>query len=63
MADNGQSLVCIIAIILCKQAGLITNLAPFDSKKAKTCKLESGPQKRAELMLEQGSLSLFSSLE
>jgi len=31
-----QSVVCIIAIILCKQAGLITNLAPFDSKKAKT---------------------------
>ncbi|KAH9221856.1 GDP-mannose transporter, partial [Leptodontidium sp. 2 PMI_412] len=31
-----QSLVCITAIILCKQAGLITTLAPFDSKKAKT---------------------------
>ncbi|PMD64790.1 GDP-mannose transporter [Hyaloscypha bicolor E] len=31
-----QSLVCIVAIMLCKQAGLITNLAPFDSKKAKT---------------------------
>lgn len=32
--------MCIIAIIICKQAGLITNLAPFDSKKAKTCKLD-----------------------
>ncbi|KAK2628427.1 hypothetical protein QTJ16_001530 [Diplocarpon rosae] len=31
-----QSLVCIIAIILCKQAGMITNLAPFDTNKAKT---------------------------
>ncbi|KAI9049323.1 hypothetical protein LZ554_007167 [Drepanopeziza brunnea f. sp. 'monogermtubi'] len=31
-----QSLVCIIAIIICKQAGMITNLAPFDPKKAKT---------------------------
>ncbi|CZT13265.1 probable GDP-mannose transporter [Rhynchosporium graminicola] len=31
-----QSLVCITAIIICKQAGLITTLAPFDSKKAKT---------------------------
>ncbi|KAG4034217.1 hypothetical protein MFRU_003g01900 [Monilinia fructicola] len=31
-----QSVVCIIAIIICKQAGLITNLAPFDNKKAKT---------------------------
>ncbi|CZR59289.1 probable GDP-mannose transporter [Phialocephala subalpina] len=30
-----QSLVCIIAIVICKQAGLITNLAPFDTKKAK----------------------------
>ncbi|CAL3965665.1 hypothetical protein PZA11_002555 [Diplocarpon coronariae] len=31
-----QSLVCIVAIILCKQAGMITNLAPFDTNKAKT---------------------------
>ncbi|CAG8974882.1 hypothetical protein HYALB_00000497 [Hymenoscyphus albidus] len=31
-----QSLVCIIAIIICKQVGMITNLAPFDAKKAKT---------------------------
>ncbi|KAH8683079.1 GDP-mannose transporter [Tricladium varicosporioides] len=31
-----QSLVCIIAIIICKQVGMITNLAPFDTKKAKT---------------------------
>ncbi|KUJ19803.1 golgi GDP-mannose transporter [Mollisia scopiformis] len=30
-----QSLVCIIAIVICKQLGLITNLAPFDTKKAK----------------------------
>ncbi|KAE8451844.1 GDP-mannose transporter [Mollisiaceae sp. DMI_Dod_QoI] len=30
-----QSLVCIIAIMLCKQLGLITSLAPFDTKKAK----------------------------
>lgn len=32
-----QSLVCIIAITVCKQIGLIKNLAPFDSKRAKTC--------------------------
>ncbi|SZF06375.1 unnamed protein product [Blumeria hordei] len=31
-----QSLVCIIAITVCKQIGLIKNLAPFDSKRAKT---------------------------
>lgn len=31
-----QSLVCIIAIVICKQVGLIKNLAPFDTKKAKT---------------------------
>ncbi|TVY14157.1 GDP-mannose transporter [Lachnellula arida] len=31
-----QSLVCIVAIIVCKQVGMITNLAPFDAKKAKT---------------------------
>ncbi|KIN06188.1 hypothetical protein OIDMADRAFT_190149 [Oidiodendron maius Zn] len=31
-----QSLVCIIAIVICKQAGLISNLAPFDTNKAKT---------------------------
>jgi GDP-mannose transporter len=31
-----QSLVCITAILICKQAGLMTNLAPWDSKKAKT---------------------------
>ncbi|KAL2068348.1 hypothetical protein VTL71DRAFT_16446 [Oculimacula yallundae] len=30
-----QSLVCITAIWMCKQAGLIKTLAPFDSKKAK----------------------------
>jgi hypothetical protein len=24
--------------MICKQLGLITNLAPFDAKKAKTCK-------------------------
>ncbi|TVY81008.1 GDP-mannose transporter [Lachnellula suecica] len=30
-----QSLVCITAIMICKQAGMITNLAPFDAKKAK----------------------------
>lgn len=31
-----QSLVCILAIVSCKQVGMIKNLAPFDSKKAKT---------------------------
>ncbi|TQS36639.1 hypothetical protein Golomagni_02905 [Golovinomyces magnicellulatus] len=31
-----QSLVCIIAILSCKQVGMIKNLAPFDSNKAKT---------------------------
>lgn len=31
-----QSLVCIIAIGICKQVGLISNLAPFDTNKAKT---------------------------
>ncbi|RFU35809.1 hypothetical protein B7463_g510, partial [Scytalidium lignicola] len=31
-----QSIVCIIAIITCKYMGLITNIAPFDNKKAKT---------------------------
>jgi GDP-mannose transporter len=36
-----QSLVCIIAIVICKQLGLITNLAPFDAKKAKTCEQDS----------------------
>ena len=36
--DIWQSVVCIIAIMICKQLGMITNLAPFDSKKAKTCK-------------------------
>jgi GDP-mannose transporter len=36
-----QSLVCIIAIVICKQLGLITNLAPFDPKKAKTCGQDS----------------------
>lgn len=30
-----QAIVCIIAILICKQAGIITNLAPFDSVKAK----------------------------
>jgi GDP-mannose transporter len=33
-----QSLVCIIAIVICVQVGLITNLAPFDPKKGRTCK-------------------------
>ena len=37
-----QSLVCIIAIVICKQVGLITNLAPFDTNKAKTCKYNDG---------------------
>ncbi|RQM06477.1 hypothetical protein DH86_00002309 [Scytalidium sp. 3C] len=31
-----QSVVCIVAIMICKYMGLITNMAPFDSKKAKT---------------------------
>ncbi|RDL35087.1 putative GDP-mannose transporter [Venustampulla echinocandica] len=31
-----QSIVCILAIVVCKQVGMITNLAPFDTKKAKT---------------------------
>ncbi|KAL1867753.1 hypothetical protein VTK73DRAFT_4015 [Phialemonium thermophilum] len=30
-----QSIVCILSIILCKQVGMIKNLAPFDSVKAK----------------------------
>ncbi|KAL3425622.1 GDP-mannose transporter 2 [Phlyctema vagabunda] len=30
-----QSIVCILAIIACKSAGLIKNLAPFDTSKAK----------------------------
>lgn len=32
-----QSVVCIVAIQGCKSAGLITNLAPFDTEKAKRC--------------------------
>ncbi|KAG9246383.1 GDP-mannose transporter [Calycina marina] len=31
-----QSVVCIAAIMICKQAGMIKNLSPFDVKKAKT---------------------------
>lgn len=31
-----QSLVCTLAIVICKQVGLIKNLAPFDTKKAKS---------------------------
>ncbi|KAH8821599.1 GDP-mannose transporter [Xylogone sp. PMI_703] len=31
-----QSSVCIVAIMMCKSLGLITNIAPFDNKKAKT---------------------------
>ncbi|KAI6264061.1 GDP-mannose transporter into the lumen of the Golgi, partial [Pyricularia oryzae] len=30
-----QAIVCIIAILFCKQIGIITNLAPFDNVKAK----------------------------
>ncbi|KLU89373.1 GDP-mannose transporter [Magnaporthiopsis poae ATCC 64411] len=30
-----QAIVCIAAIMVCKQAGLITNLAPYDQTKAK----------------------------
>lgn len=45
--------MCIVAIILCKQAGLITNLAPFDSKKARTCKLACKFE-RGVLMCEIG---------
>ncbi|KAI1005072.1 GDP-mannose transporter [Podosphaera aphanis] len=31
-----QSLVCTLAIVICKQVGMIKNLAPFDTKKAKS---------------------------
>ncbi|POS73309.1 GDP-mannose transporter [Diaporthe helianthi] len=30
-----QSIVCIAAILICKKAGMITSLAPFDTEKAK----------------------------
>ena len=32
-----QSIVCIVAIMFCKQIGVIKNLAPFDTTKAKKC--------------------------
>lgn len=34
-----QSVVCTIAVMACKEIGLLGNLAPFDCDKAKTCKL------------------------
>lgn len=32
-----QAIVCTTAITICKKAGLIRNLAPFDPDKAKKC--------------------------
>lgn len=40
-----QSIVCIAAILVCKQAGLITTLAPFDKEKAKKCTLPCDSRK------------------
>lgn len=37
-----QSTVCILAIVICKQLGLIKNLARFDAGKARRCKLSPG---------------------
>lgn len=34
-----QAIVCIMTIVACKQIGLIKNLKPFDSDKAKKCVL------------------------
>lgn len=37
MVNIPKSLVCIAAIIACKQAGIIKDLAKFDPEKAKRC--------------------------
>lgn len=37
LTESSQAIVCIAAILVCKQAGLITNLAPYDQTKAKRC--------------------------
>ena len=41
-----QAIVCIIAIIACKQTGLITNLKPWDNDKARKCMSCFSPRAR-----------------